>query len=296
MKELWSFLRETFSEWSKDNCLSLGAALAYYTMFSMAPLLVLIIAIAGLALGRTAAQGEIVARVQQEVGPNIAQMVEGMITQLTSPRSGLVATVTSLVTMVFGASGVFGQLQSSLNLIWSAPPRHASTVRNILRRRLSTFGMILVIGFLLLLSMVVTALISAVYQRIVEQLPLLGGFLPAINFFVSFALVTTLFAAIFKVLPDVRIEWRDVWLGAAVTALLFTVGKALIGMYLGRAGVGSVYGAAGSLVVLLLWIYYSAQIFFIGAEFTEVYSRRYGSRENAPRGAVPPPPAPATGG
>jgi membrane protein len=285
LREIWSFLRETFSEWSKDNCLSLGAALAYYTVFSVAPLLVLVIAIAGLVLGRSAAQGEIVARVHAEVGPNIAQMLESMIAQLTAPRAGLVATVTSLVTMIFGASGVFGQLQSSLNQIWSAPPRHANALRNVLRRRASAFGMILVIGFLLLLSMIVTAVISAVYARIVELLPLLGGFLPLLNFMVSFLLITALFAAIFKVLPDVRIEWRDVWLGAAVTALLFSVGKSLIGMYLGRAGVGSVYGAAGSLVVLLLWIYYSAQIFLIGAEFTEVYSRRYGSREGHARPA-----------
>lgn len=284
MKEAWEFLRETMQEWSKDNCLSLGAALAYYTIFSVAPLLVLVIAIAGLALGRSAAQGEIVARVHAEAGANIAQMVEGMITQLASPKSGIVATATSLFTIAFGASGVFGQLQTALNQIWSAPPRHDSGWRNMLRRRASAFGMILVIGFLLLLSVVASTVLSGLSEWLDAHLPVASRLLPLANDGVSFGIVTLLFAAIFKVLPDARIEWRDVWLGAAITALLFTFGKSLIGMYLGRAGVGSVYGAAGSLVVMLLWIYYSAQIFFLGAEFTEVYSRRYGTRAGRDRG------------
>lgn len=273
-----NFLGEVFGEYQRDNALALGAALAYYTIFSLAPLLVLVIAVAGIALGRSTAQAEILTRVQQEVGPNVAQAIEGMILQLASPKSGILATVTSLVTMVFGASGAFGQLQGALNTIWSAPPRYDTGWKNMLRRRLSAFGMILVIGFLLLVSMLLTAVLSGVHRLIAERLPVFALVLPYLNFAVSFALVTALFAAIFKILPDVRIEWRDVWLGAAVTALLFTVGKSLIGLYLGRAGVASIYGAAGSLIVLLLWIYYSAQIFFLGAEFTEVYSRRYGSR------------------
>jgi membrane protein len=291
MRELRALLREVFSEFQRDNAVALGAALAYYTIFSLAPLLVLVIAVAGLALGRSTAQDEILTRVRQEVGPNVAQAIEGMILQLASPKSGLLATVTSLVTMVIGASGAFGQLQGALNTIWSAPPRYESGWKNLLRRRLSAFGMIFVIGFLLLVSMLLTALLNGVHRLIAESLPVFSLFLPYLEFTLSFALVTALFAAIFKILPDVRIEWRDVWPGAAVTALLFSVGKWLIGAYLGRAGVGSIYGAAGSLIVLLLWIYYSAQIFFLGAEFTEVYSRRYGSREGGARAGTTPVPS-----
>lgn len=284
MKEAWAFLREVVDEWQHDNALALGAALAYYTIFALAPMLVLVIAIAGLVLGRTEAQYEIVSRVHDEVGPNVAKVIEGMIAQLTSPKSGVVATLTSLVTMVFGATGVFGQLQTALNQIWSAPRRKGGGVRRMLRRRLSAFGLILLIGFLLLLSIVLTAVIAGAHHLLEEYLPSVAGLLPSANLLVSAVLMTLLFAAIYKVLPDVKIRWQDVWLGAGLTAILFLVGKSAIGLYLSRASVASVYGAAGSLVVLLLWIYFSAQIFFLGAEFTEVYSRRYGSRQGRERG------------
>jgi membrane protein len=272
------FAREVFAEWSKDDALSLGAALSYYTIFSMAPLLVLVIAIAGLVFGRAAAQGQIVAQIQDTMGPAGAQMIEGMIARASKPSSGVLATVASLLFMGFGASGVFGQLQSSLNKIWDAQHNRRAGISGHVRRRVSAFGMILGIGTLLFLSLAASAALSAVHGLLGERFPLLAEVLPAANFAISFAVVTALFAMIFKVLPDARIEWRDVWLGAAVTALLFTIGKALIALYLGRAGVTSVYGAAGSLVLVLLWIYYSSQLLFLGAEFTEVYSRRYGSR------------------
>jgi membrane protein len=181
--------------------------------------------------------------------------------------------------MIFGASGVFGQLQASLNTIWGAQTLRRTGVKGQLQRRLLAFTMILVIGFLLLVSLALEAVLSGVSELVHEWLP--GGeadYLSWGNFGLSFVMITALFALIFKLLPDARIEWRDVWLGSAVTALLFTIGKSLIGMYLGRAGVTSVYGAAGSLVLILLWVYYSAQLLFLGAEFTEVYSRRYGSR------------------
>jgi membrane protein len=272
------FLREVHAEWSKDDALSLGAALAYYTVFSMAPLLVLVIAIAGLALGQAAAQGEIVTQVAGLVGPGGAKAIEEMIARASGPKAGIVATVVSLVTMTAGASGVFGQLQHSLNRIWEVPPTAGAGLRGHLRRRMAAFGMILGIGFLLLVSLLASAALAAVHGLIAEHLPLASRLLPGLNFALSFAVITALFAMIFKVLPDVTMWWRDVWLGAAVTALLFTIGKTLIALYLGRAGVTSVYGAAGSLVLILLWVYYSAQILFIGAEFTEVWSRRYGSR------------------
>jgi membrane protein len=274
-----SFAREVFDEWSKDDALSLGAALAYYTIFSIAPLLVLVIAIVGLVFGRAAAQGQIVAQIQDAIGAAPAQMIEGMIARANQPTSGVVATVVSLATMFFGATGVFGQLQSSLNKIWDVHHKRQGGIRGQLRRRASAFSMILGVGVLLFLSLAASAALSAVHSLLNERFPVLAEVLPFANFAISFGVITALFAMILKMLPDVRIEWRDVWLGAAVTALLFTIGKALIGLYLGRAGVTSVYGAAGSLVLLLLWIYYSSQLLFLGAEFTEVYSRRFGSRQ-----------------
>jgi membrane protein len=279
LKTVSAFAREVFDEWSKDDALSLGAALAYYTIFSMAPLLVLVIAIAGLAFGRQAAQGQIVGQIQDAIGPAGAQLIEGMIARASQPSSGVIATVASLVTMFFGASGAFGQLQSSLNKIWGVHGKRGGGIRGQLRRRVSAFAMILGIAVLLLLSLAASAALSFVHGLLAERLPILSKVLPAANFALSFAVITALFAMVLKMLPDVRIEWGDVWLGAAVTALLFTIGKAGIALYLGRAGVTSVYGAAGSLVLVLLWIYYSSQLLFLGAEFTEVYSRRFGSRQ-----------------
>jgi membrane protein len=273
-----SFLREVVTEWRKDNALSLGAALAFYTLFSLAPLLVLIIAIVGLVFGRAAAQGEIVASVGGAVGPEAAKVIEGMVASASRPTSGAIATAASLATMLFGASGVFGQLQAALNQIWGVTAGQASGVRALVRRRVASFSLILAIGVLLFLSLVVSAVLAAVNQLLAEHLPVLSALLPSVNFLASLVMITALFALIFKVLPDAPMDWRDVWFGAAVTALLFTLGKTLIALYLGRTGRASVYGAAASLVVLLLWVYYSAQILLVGAEFTEVYSRRYGSR------------------
>jgi membrane protein len=277
-----ALLREVYAEWSNDDALSLGAALAYYTVFSMAPLLVLVIAIAGLVFGRSAAEGRLVEQIAGLVGPGGAHAIQDMIARASGPAAGALAAAVSLATMVLGASGVFGQLQHSLNRIWGAPPRGGSALRTQLRKRMTAFGMILGIGFLLLVSLVLSAALAAVHDLLARHLPLLSRLLPLANFALSFALVAALFAMIFKVLPDVDLHWRDVWLGATVTALLFTAGKTLIALYLGRAGVTSVYGAAGSLVLLLLWVYYSAQILFVGAEFTEVWSRRHGSRRPRP--------------
>jgi membrane protein len=275
---LGALLREVYAEWRDDDALSLGAALAYYTIFSMAPLLVIVIALTGLVFGRAAAEGQLVAQIAGLVGPGGAQAIQDMIARAHSPAAGAVATAVSLVTMVLGASGVFGQLQHSLNRIWEAPPRAGGALRLQIRKRITAFGMILGIGFLLLVSLVLSAALAGVHGLLARHLPILSRLLPIANFVLSLAVVTALFAMMFKVLPDVDLEWGDVWLGAAVTAVLFTAGKGLIALYLGRAGVTSVYGAAGSLVLLLLWVYYSAQILFIGAEFTEVWSRRRRAR------------------
>jgi membrane protein len=273
-----AFLREVVSQWQEDRALSLGAALAYYALFSMAPLLVLIIAVAGLALGRSAAQGEIERQVSGLMGPEGAKLIQDMVVRASQPASGIVATIVSLVVMLFGASGVFGQLQASLNQIFRAPPRIGGGIRGMVRQRLSAFGMILGIGSLLWLSLLLSAVLAGVHEILVQYAPVLARVLGPANFALSLLVVTVLFAMIFKVLPDLDLGWRDVWLGAIVTALLFTLGKGLIGLYLGRAGTASVYGAAGSLVLVLLWIYYSAQILFLGAEFTAVYARRRAER------------------
>jgi membrane protein len=274
-------LREVFAQWRQDRALSHGAALAYYTLFSMAPLLVLVIAVAGLALGRAAAQGEIVGQIGGLMGAEGARMVEGMILRASTPTSGIAATLASLAAMFLGASGVMGQLQTTLNDIFRAAPRARRGVRGVVRQRLTYLGMIVGIGFLLLVSLVLSAALAALHELLAEQLPVASRVLPALNFGLSFLVITGLFALVYHALPDVKLAWRDVGIGAAVTSLLFTLGKSLIGLYLGRAGTTSVYGAAGALVLVLLWIYYSAQILFLGAEFTEVYSRRYGCRSRA---------------
>jgi membrane protein len=273
-----ALLREVFAQWRKDRALAHGAALAYYTLFSMAPLLVLVIAIAGLALGHAAAQGEIVGQIEGLIGPEGAKMIEGMILRASKPTAGIVATLASLAAMFAGASGVFGELQTTLNDIFRAPPPTRRGVLGLVRQRVAYLGMIVGIGFLLLTSLVVSAALAGLNQLLAESLPLASRVLPALNFAVSFFVITGLFALIYRALPDMKLHWRDLTIGAAITSLLFTVGKSLIGLYLGRAGTTSVYGAAGALVLVLLWIYYSAQVLFLGAEFTEVYSRRYGSR------------------
>ena len=257
-----AFLREVLQEWSNDNALTLGAALAYYTIFSMAPLLVLAIAVAGLVFGRAAAQGEIVAQIQGVLGPSGAELIESMIERASEPTSGVIATVISLATMFFGASGVFGQLQGSLNQIWGAghaapqgregsAPAPRGELLDDPRHRLPVARLARALG----------ADLRPAPLRSTQYLTGSVGAPVARELRASRSLiVTALFAMIFKLLPDARIEWRDVWLGAAVTALLFTIGKSLIGIYLGRAGVTSVYGAAGSLVLVLLWVYYSSQL------------------------------------
>ena len=231
-----ALLREVVSQWQEDRALSHGAALAYYALFSMAPLLVLVIAVAGLALGQAAAEGEIVRQVSGLMGPEGAKLVQDMVVRASRPASGVIATVVSLVVMLFGASGVFGQLQASLNDIFRAPPRRGGGVRGVVRQRLSAFGMILGIGTLLWLSLALSTVLAAVHGLLATHLPVLSRVLGPLNFGLSLLVVTALFAMIYKVLPDVRLDWRDVWLGAAVTALLFTIGKTLIGLYLGRAG------------------------------------------------------------
>ena len=279
--------KETFKQWGEDKVSRLAAALAYFTVFSIAPLLIIAISVAAFFFGEEAARGQIVDQIQGLMGPEGAAAVESMIANANQVQGGLLATIIGIVTLLFGASGVFGQLQDALNTIWEVAPKPGQGVINFIRARFLSFSMVLIIAFLLLVSLVVSAGVAAAGTYVADIAPILAVLWESINFLVSFGVITLLFAAIYKVLPDVKIAWGDVWMGAAVTALLFTIGRTLIGLYLGNAAVGSAYGAAGSLVVLLVWVFYSAQILLFGAEFTQVYTRRYGSRIRTSDFAVP---------
>ena len=269
--------RQSVADWVDDYAPSMGAALAYYTLFSLAPLLLIAVSIAGLVFGPDAARGEIFAQLRDVIGDEGAAAAESLLQSLNKPAQGVVGTVVGLATLVVGAASVFGELQNALDRIWRAPARPGgSGLWSLLRARLLTFGMVLGIGFLLVVSLLASTAIAAFGKRYA-----FGGWAivaETLNFVVSFAVVTALFAMIYKILPRVRIGWRDVWVGAAVTALLFSLGKSLIGLYLGRSGAASGFGAAGSLIVVIVWTYYSAQIFLLGAEFTHVYAHARGTR------------------
>lgn len=286
-KSLFGLVKESFQEWQADGALDLGAALAYYAIFSLAPLLLIVIGVAGLVWGREAVQGQLVSQLQGLVGEQGGQAIQTMIANAGKHGSGVFATIVGVMTILFGATGVFVQLQTSLDRIWNVEPKPGGGIWGFVRTRILSFGLVLGIGFLLLISLVVSAAVSAVGAWATGLLPAAKVLLEGATFVLSFALVTLLFAMIFKVLPDVRIDWRDVWIGAAATALLFTLGKFLIGLYLAKSSVASAYGAAGSLVIVLLWIYYSSQILFLGAEFTQVYARHYGTNIGPSKNAVP---------
>ena len=272
--------RQTVTAWVDDYAPSMGAALAYYTLFSLAPLLLIAVSIAGLVFGPDAARGDIFVELREVIGDEGAAAAQSLLQSLNKPAHGIVGTVIGVATLVIGAASVFGELQDALDSIWRAPPRPGTGVWSLVRARLLSFGMVLGIGFLLVVSLLASTAIAAVGKRYAD---LFGGWAivaEALNFALSLAVITVLFAMIFKILPRVHIGWRDVWVGAAVTALLFSLGKSLIGLYLGRSGVASGFGAAGSLIVVLVWTYYSAQVFLLGAEFTHVYARARGTRSD----------------
>ena len=282
MSAIWSLLKQTVSKWSDINAPRLGAALAYYTTLSIAPLLVICIGIAGLVFGQQAAQGQVVYQLQDLIGPQAGAVIQSLLQHASSRSSGIIATVLGVFLLLFGASSVFGELRDALNLVWGIKTvSTSSALVGLVKYRFFSFAMVLGIGFLLVVSLLMSAALAAVAK-------FLGGFLPApeavlhiANLLFSFVSVTVLFALLYKFVPDARIEWQDVWIGAAVTSLLFSIGKMLIGLYIGKASVGSAYGAAGALVVFLVWVYYSAQIFFLGAEFTHAFAERHGSRAQA---------------
>lgn len=275
---LWSLIKISVASWIDDYAPSMGAALAYYTLFSIAPLLLIVISVAGLVFGVDAARGEISEQLQGLMGEQGARAVEGLLARVNQPSAGIASTVIGALVLLVGATTVFAELQDSLDRIWDVPRRRDGGLWSLLRTRLLSFGMILGIGFLLMVSLVLSALLSALgkfWGPAFGHWILVARFL---NIAISFGLVMTVFALIYKIMPRAKVAWTDVWIGAGFTALLFTVGKYLIGLYIGQSSVASVFGAAGSVVVMLLWVYYSAQIFLLGAEFTWAYAQRLGSR------------------
>lgn len=284
MSAFWTLVSQAFNEWVEDKAPRLGAALAYYAAFSIAPLLILLVALVGFFF-----KGNTLQQVQTQIaalaGDNAAEAIVAIIRGVKSSRGGGLATVISFITLIVGATGMFSQLQDAMNTIWEVTPKPRQMWMDVLRSRLLSFCLVLAIGGLLLASMFVSAYLAAASRYFQHMFPMTGPVWPLVDFGLSFAITTMLFAAIFKILPDVYIAWRDVWLGAAVTAILFAIGKIAIGLYLGRSSFSSAYGAAGSFLVILAWVYYSSQILFFGAEFTQVYTASRGRRSQPARGA-----------
>jgi len=287
VSESWILLKDTVSGFLSDNALSHGAAMAFYAVTSLAPILLIVVAIAGLVFGNDAAQLALSAQISGLMGPESADLFRTTLANASNKTSGSWAAVIGLVTLLITASGVFGEMQLVLNTIWKVEPQ-GSSVSRLVRARAASLGLVAALGFLLLVSLAASAAITAFGDLLDAILPFGELIMAVINGLVSFLLIALMFGAIYKVLPDRTLAWRDVAIGAIVTAALFTVGKSLIGWYLGSSAVASTYGAAGGLLVTLLWVYYSAEIFLLGAEFTRAYSIRHGSRRDlAARVTVP---------
>jgi membrane protein len=287
--DIKSLLSDSFDEWSRQKAPRLGASLAFYTLLSLTPLLLVVVSILSLVFGQTAAHQGVVEQVRMLVGPQGAKATEALLQGSRNTTHGIIATVIGVITLLFGASGVLIELRDALNTIWEVPTPQVSGFKRIasfIKERLLSFAIVLSIGFLLVVSLAVSAWISALGALSASVLPAQEAVLHIVNLLISFAVITGVFAAIYKIMPDVRIEWRDVVLGGAATSLLFALGKLVLGLYLGRASFASTYGAAASLVVLVIWVYYSGQILFLGAELTKIFANRYGSRPNVYPGGM----------
>jgi membrane protein len=284
---LWSLTKEAVSSWINDFAPSMGAGLAYYTAFSIAPLLIIVIAVAGLFFGAEAASGYLYAQLNGLIGDQGAQAIQGMIQSASNKSDAGLANVLGIALLFIGATTVFAELQSDLDRIWKAPAaKKTEGFWGLIRGRILSLGLVVSIGFLMLVSLVLSAGIAALGTWWGGLVGNIEWLLHALDFLGSLLLTTVLFALMYKILPRVQIDWHDVWIGAFATALLFAGGKILVGLYLGKSGVASSFGAAGSLAVLLIWVYYSAQIFLLGAEFTWVYAHRYGSRQGQDKPAL----------
>lgn len=278
LKSGWSFLKAIIDKWTDDKAPKLGAAVSFYTIFSLSPILLITIAVVGFIFGKEAARGEIVEQIGGLVGNEGAQIVQTAIQNAGDTTSGIIATIISVIILIVASTGVFIELQDSLNIIWKIKPKPSrGFFRSLIMDRLISFAMVLGMGFVMLVSLVISALLSALNKFIGSYFSIPIDLLEFLNILFSFVVIFLLFSMIFKFLPDIILAWRDVWAGALVTSLLFVLGKYLIGIYLGSSSYTSTYGAAGSLVIFLMWIYYSAQILFLGAEFTYIYAVKYGS-------------------
>ena len=294
---LWKVITKAVSAWWGDNVPRLGASLSYYTLFALAPMLVVAIAIAGLAFGPEAVRGEITGQIRGLMGDEGAKAVQAMLEGASKESESRLATFLGIITFFIGATGAFLELQTALNGIWRVKPKEGGNwLKELVIQRFISFGLVIAVGFLLLVSLLVSAALAALHRYMGARYPDLAEVWEAANVLVSFGVITLLFALVYRVLPDVKLAWRDVWLGAIVTALLFTVGKFLIGLYLGTSGLASTYGAAGSVVVLLLWVYYSSQIVLLGAEFTRAWVEVNGERRRPMDHATKDPKPVATGG
>ena len=276
MNRLLKLLRDTGADWYEDSAPRLAASLAYYTLLSTAPLVLLSVSVAGLVFGEDAARGQIVAQLSHVVGAQAASVLEAIAKNAHEEPSGLVSGVISVVLLLLGASGVFGELQTALNAMWGVKPKPGRGVRGFLRDRFLSFTMVLGVAFMLLVSLVISAGLSAAAHFFADALPGGAAVWQALNFVISLGVITGLFALIFKVVPDAAVRWRDVWVGAGVTAFLFSIGKHVLGLYIGSSSIASSYGAAGSVVAYVVWVYYASQILFLGAEFTQAYARLEG--------------------
>lgn len=286
IKRFYDLAKKAVNAWLDDYAPSMGAAIAFYTVFSMAPLVIIVIAIAGFFWSREAVQGQLFQQVAAMVGADGAKAVESVVQGAQTPTQGIIATAVSVAVLLVGSTTVFAELQSALDRIWEVPAeKNVSGIWNTIRARLLSFGLVLALAFLLIVSLLVSAILSAMGSWAANLLPAWEILLHAINIVVALAFTTALFAMIYRFMPRASVAWRDVWIGAFVTSLLFEIGKFLIGVYVGKASVASSYAAAGSLVVVLIWVYYAAQVFLLGAEFTWVYANEHGSRRNSSKEA-----------
>jgi membrane protein len=281
IKREWEILKTAAKKWDKDHALRLAAALSYYTVFSLSPLLIVMIAIAGLVFGADAARGELSTQIAGLVGKSGAEAIENLIANNRKESTNVLASVVGVVVLLVGAGGVFVELKSALNKIWSVEKKKVTGIKALIRDRLLSFGMVMSIGFLFLVSLVVNAALSAMGKYMHGLLPASETLLQIAMFLVSFGVITALFALIFKFLPETKVEWKNVWTGAALTSLLFTIGKFVIGMYLGKSSIASSFGASSSVVVVMVWAYYSALILYFGAEYTNVLSTHRNARTKA---------------
>jgi membrane protein len=286
IRELWSILKSTVEEWYDDDASRLAASLAFYTTLSLAPLLLVSIAIAGLVFGEDVARGHVSTEVGGLVGERGAEAIATILENAKDTSQGVIAALVGAVVLLFGASGVFAELQAAMDIIWEVKPKEGRGVWGVVRDRFTSFTMVVGVGFLLLVSLVVSALMSAMTSRLNVALGAVALVAQIIHIVVSLGMTTVIFGLIFKVVPDAKIRWRDVWIGALATSIFFTVGKLLISLYLGRSTVASTYGAAGSVIVILVWVYYSAQLLFFGAELTQVLTRRWGRVIEPADGAI----------